>query len=186
MIPPQPTIKTNVEKCLLNFWAIKTWIRDWHSLKSEKSNYERTLATSSKIIRPDDPRCLRSEVFQARPTRRRPRTRRRNYVSRLALEHLGIPPGRLGLSPFRFPPPWLDAKLNRNYGWINYFYRQLLLTCLSSQVASEDPQSTTAEGDEDEEEESHVSEGQLVQGAPSYSDDSDISEEIIEGRNVDH
>ncbi|KAM4733756.1 protein fantom isoform 2-T2 [Anableps anableps] len=45
------------------------------------------------------------------------------------------------------------------------------------QVASKAPQRTTEEGDDDE---SHVSEGQLVQGAHSYSDDSDISEDIIE------
>ncbi|XP_035981500.1 protein fantom [Fundulus heteroclitus] len=49
------------------------------------------------------------------------------------------------------------------------------------QAASKALQSTAEEGDDDdEEEESHVSEGQLVQGAHSYSDDSDISEEIIE------
>ncbi|XP_047202690.1 protein fantom isoform X3 [Girardinichthys multiradiatus] len=46
------------------------------------------------------------------------------------------------------------------------------------QVASKAGQGTTEEGDDDEE--SHVSEGQLVQGTHSYSDDSDISEEIIE------
>uniref|UniRef100_A0A087Y552 RPGRIP1 like n=1 Tax=Poecilia formosa TaxID=48698 RepID=A0A087Y552_POEFO len=47
------------------------------------------------------------------------------------------------------------------------------------QVAPKAPHRTAEEGD-DEEEESHVSEGQLVQGAQPYSDDSDISEEIIE------
>ncbi|XP_014849464.1 PREDICTED: protein fantom [Poecilia mexicana] len=47
------------------------------------------------------------------------------------------------------------------------------------QVAPKTPH-RTAEEDDDEEEESHVSEGQLVQGAQPYSDDSDISEEIIE------
>ena len=44
--------------------------------------------------------------------------------------------------------------------------------------------------EEEDEEESHVSEGQLIPSAQSYSDDSDISEEIIEGQrvlmNIDH
>ncbi|XP_032404503.1 protein fantom isoform X1 [Xiphophorus hellerii] len=47
------------------------------------------------------------------------------------------------------------------------------------QAAPKAPHRTAEEGN-DEEEESHVSEGQLVQDAQSYSDDSDISEEIIE------
>uniref|UniRef100_A0A3Q2DEJ9 RPGRIP1 like n=1 Tax=Cyprinodon variegatus TaxID=28743 RepID=A0A3Q2DEJ9_CYPVA len=45
------------------------------------------------------------------------------------------------------------------------------------------PQSTTEDGHDDaddDEEESHVSEGQLVASAQSYSDDSDITEEITE------
>ncbi|XP_038138143.1 protein fantom [Cyprinodon tularosa] len=51
------------------------------------------------------------------------------------------------------------------------------------QVASRTPQSTTEDGHDDaddDEEESHVSEGQLVASAQSYSDDSDITEEITE------
>ncbi|XP_054897053.1 protein fantom [Poeciliopsis prolifica] len=47
------------------------------------------------------------------------------------------------------------------------------------QAAPKAPHRTAEEGD-DEEDESHVSEGQLVQDAQSCSDDSDISEEIIE------
>ena len=46
------------------------------------------------------PGCLPGEVFRARPTGRRPRgrprTRWRDYVSRLAWERLGGPPGRAG------------------------------------------------------------------------------------------
>ncbi|KAM4572392.1 protein fantom isoform 2-T4 [Odontesthes bonariensis] len=38
----------------------------------------------------------------------------------------------------------------------------------------------SASEDEEDEEESHVSEGQLIPSAQSYSDDSDISEEIVE------
>ncbi|XP_017295328.2 protein fantom isoform X1 [Kryptolebias marmoratus] len=45
-------------------------------------------------------------------------------------------------------------------------------------VVSKPPQKTTEEEEDDEE--SHVSEGQLVPSAQSYSDDSDISEEIVE------
>uniref|UniRef100_A0A3B5BFW4 RPGRIP1 like n=1 Tax=Stegastes partitus TaxID=144197 RepID=A0A3B5BFW4_9TELE len=49
------------------------------------------------------------------------------------------------------------------------------------EVSSKAPQSATEEDNDDEE--SHVSEGQLVPASTqSYSDDSDISEEIIEGQ----
>lgn len=45
------------------------------------------------------------------------------------------------------------------------------------------PQNTTE--DEDDEDESHFSEGQLVPASSrSYSDDSEISEEIIEGQEM--
>ena len=37
------------------------------------------------------PGRLPGEVFRARPTGRRPRTRWRDYVSRLAWERLGVP-----------------------------------------------------------------------------------------------
>ncbi|XP_054862342.1 protein fantom isoform X2 [Amphiprion ocellaris] len=48
-------------------------------------------------------------------------------------------------------------------------------------VLSKAPQSNTEKEDDDEEEESHVSEGQLVPvSTQSYSDDSEISEEIAE------
>lgn len=48
------------------------------------------------------------------------------------------------------------------------------------QIRDEAPRSATEE-EELEEEESHVSEGQLIPSSQSYSDDSDISEEIPEG-----
>ena len=67
------------------------------------------------------PRRLPGEVFRARPTGRRPRwrprTRWRDYVSRLAWEHLGIPLEELDevagerkvwASLLRLLPPWPD------------------------------------------------------------------------------
>lgn len=62
----------------------------------------------------------------------------------------------------------------------------MLLHVLFVQVVSEvtpAPQNTPEE--EDDEDESHFSEGQLVPAnSQSYSDDSEISEEIIEGQEI--